>query len=217
MPAELPALLALLARERPREIELHHMIGHHEAILDLIAGLGVPYDVHVHDYAWLCGRVALVGPESRYCGEPDVVRCEACVADAGSLIEEDITVANLRKRSARLFAGARRVVVPSEDTAARIRRHFPQHAPRLHRTRTMRQLPRRSSPQRLQRCVVSVSWGRSASTRAIRSCLSAPAMPPSVVCRSSSSWSAIPSMTEGCWLRAASSSPAASLPRRRCS
>jgi GT2 family glycosyltransferase len=125
MPAELPALLGLLARERPRAVELHHMIGHHKAILDLIAGLATPYDVHVHDYGWLCGRVALVGPENRYCGEPDVARCETCVADAGSLIDEDITVAELRKRSARLFAGARRVVVPSEDTAARIVRHFP--------------------------------------------------------------------------------------------
>jgi GT2 family glycosyltransferase len=125
MPAELPTLVGLLARERPSAIELHHMVGHHKAILDLIAGLGAPYDVHVHDYGWLCGRVALVGPENRYCGEPDVARCEACVADAGNLIEEDITVADLRRRSARLFAGARRVVVPSEDTAARIRRHFP--------------------------------------------------------------------------------------------
>jgi len=129
MPRELSILLRLLARERPREIELHHMVGHHAAILDLVAGLGVPYDVHVHDYAWLCGRVALVGPERRYCGEPEVVRCEACVADAGSLIEEDITVANLRKRSARLFAGARRMIVPSDDTAARIRRHFPATRP----------------------------------------------------------------------------------------
>jgi GT2 family glycosyltransferase/glycosyltransferase involved in cell wall biosynthesis len=129
MPAELPALLRLLARERPCQVALHHMVGHHKAILDLVVGLGVPYDVHVHDYAWLCGRVALVGPENRYCGEPDVVRCEACVADAGNLIEEDITVADLRKRSARLLATARRVVVPSEDTAARICRYFPAIRP----------------------------------------------------------------------------------------
>jgi GT2 family glycosyltransferase len=125
MPAELPDLLGLLARERPDAVELHHMVGHHRAILDVIAGLGVPYDVHVHDYAWLCGHVALVGRDDRYCGEPEVARCEACVADAGSLIEEDISVAELRRRSARLFAGARDVVVPSEDTAARIGRHFP--------------------------------------------------------------------------------------------
>ncbi len=129
MPDELPDLLRLLTRERPRAVELHHLVGHHPAVLDLLGGLGVPYDIHVHDYAWLCGRVALVGPTQRYCGEPAVAQCEACVADAGNLIEEDITVAALRRRSAKLLAGARRVVVPSEDAAARIRRHFPATRP----------------------------------------------------------------------------------------
>jgi GT2 family glycosyltransferase len=129
MPDELPVLHRLLLRERPRAVELHHMVGHHPAVLDLIARLNVPYDVHVHDYAWLCGRVALVGPTQRYCGEPDAVQCEACVADAGNLIDEDISVAALRQRSARLFTGARRVFTPSEDTAARIRRHFPAIRP----------------------------------------------------------------------------------------
>jgi glycosyltransferase involved in cell wall biosynthesis len=89
----------------------------------------VPYDLHVHDYAWLCGRVALVGPARRYCGEPEVAQCEACVADAGSLIDEDITVATLRRRSAALMARARSVIVPSEDAASRIRRHFPKTRP----------------------------------------------------------------------------------------
>ena len=36
MPDELPALPRLLARERPRAIELHHLVGHHPAVLDLI-------------------------------------------------------------------------------------------------------------------------------------------------------------------------------------
>ena len=68
-------------------------------MLELLVGLGVPYDIHVlHDYAWLCGRVALVGPAQHYCGEPAVAQCEACVADAGNLIDEDITVAALRRR-----------------------------------------------------------------------------------------------------------------------
>ncbi len=129
MPNELPTLRRLLAREHPRAIELHHLVGHHPAVAELIASLGVPYDLHVHDYAWLCGRVALVGPAQRYCGEPAVVHCEACIADAGNLIEEDITVAALRQRSAGLLAGARRVIVPSEDAAARIRRHFPAARP----------------------------------------------------------------------------------------
>jgi GT2 family glycosyltransferase len=129
MPGELPLLQNLLARERPRAIELHHMVGHDPAVLGLLEGLRVPYDVHVHDYGLLCGRVALVGPTQRYCGEPDVVRCEACVADAGNLIDEDISVAALRQRSARLLAGARHVFAPSDDAATRIRRHFPATQP----------------------------------------------------------------------------------------
>ena len=64
MPGELGQLQRLLARERPIAVELHHMVGHHPAVLELITGLRVPYDVHVHDYAWLCGRVALVGPRA---------------------------------------------------------------------------------------------------------------------------------------------------------
>jgi glycosyltransferase involved in cell wall biosynthesis len=129
MPRELPLLQNLLARERPRAIELHHMVGHEPSVLGLIEGLRLPYDVHVHDYGLLCGRVALVGPAQRYCGEPDTIRCEACVADAGNLIDEDISVAALRQRSARLLAGARHVFVPSADAATRIRRHFPATQP----------------------------------------------------------------------------------------
>ena len=141
MPAELPAVQRLLAAERPREMELHHLMGHHPAVLGLVGRLDarlrehddgggrVPYDVYVHDYGWLCGRVALVGPEARYCGEPETIRCEECVADAGNLIGEDISVAALRARSAGLFAAARHVYTPSEDTAARIHRHFPAIRP----------------------------------------------------------------------------------------
>jgi GT2 family glycosyltransferase/glycosyltransferase involved in cell wall biosynthesis len=129
MPGELGQLQRLLVRERPIAVELHHLVGHHPAVLELLPGLRVPYDLHVHDYAWLCGRVALVGPARRYCGEPEVAQCEACVADAGSLIDEDITVATLRRRSAALMARARSVIVPSEDAASRIRRHFPKTRP----------------------------------------------------------------------------------------
>jgi GT2 family glycosyltransferase len=129
MPSELGQVQRLLARERVRAIELHHLVGHHPSVLEVIAYLRVPYDLHVHDYAWLCGRVALVGAAERYCGEPDVAQCELCVANAGNLIDEDISVAALRRRSARLMAGARRVIAPSEDAAARIRRHFPAVRP----------------------------------------------------------------------------------------
>jgi GT2 family glycosyltransferase len=129
MPTELPALLRLLRAARPNLVELHHVLGHSPAIYDLIARIGAPYDVHVHDYPWFCPQVSLVGIERRYCGEPAPVRCEACVADAGRVVEEDIPVLALRERSDRFLRAARRVVAPSADTAARMRRHFPALRP----------------------------------------------------------------------------------------
>jgi glycosyltransferase involved in cell wall biosynthesis len=85
----------------------------------------VPLDVHVHDYHWFCPRIALVGRERRYCGEPELAACAECIADAGSHLEEEIAVSDLVARSAALLGGARRVVAPSADCAGRLRRHFP--------------------------------------------------------------------------------------------
>jgi GT2 family glycosyltransferase/glycosyltransferase involved in cell wall biosynthesis len=124
MPRELPALLRLLRSSRPAALEVHHFLHQPSAIYDLIAMLGVPYEVHVHDYAWFCPRLSLVGTHRRYCGEPDQHECEACVEDSGSILKEDIGVAALRRRSAAFLAAAQRVVVPSVDTGQRMKRHF---------------------------------------------------------------------------------------------
>jgi GT2 family glycosyltransferase len=125
MPAELSTLAKFLRGIGLREMELHHLLGHSPAVVELIGLLGVPYDVHVHDYGLICPRIALVGRERRYCGEPAVATCEACLADLGSLTGEAISVAALRQRSARLLAGARHVLTPSADATVRLRRHFP--------------------------------------------------------------------------------------------
>ncbi len=124
LPEELPALLRLLGRDRPRHVEIHHLLGHDHAVMQLPRALGVPYDVYLHDYLWFCPRIALVGADRRYCGEPDIRSCEACVADAGSNLEEEITVPALVARSGADLRRARRVIAPSADAATRIRRHF---------------------------------------------------------------------------------------------
>jgi len=129
LPAEFEALVDLLAGEGVQHVEWHHLLGHHPVLRTLAGRLGVPFDMFVHDYASFCPRIALVGPQGRYCGEPDVTGCENCIAIQGSNLDEDISVRALVARSAREFASARRVVAPSRDAAARITRHFPAARP----------------------------------------------------------------------------------------
>jgi GT2 family glycosyltransferase/glycosyltransferase involved in cell wall biosynthesis len=129
LPDDLKPLARLLRADRPSRFEVHHRLGHHPAIIDLATELALSLDLMLHDYASFCPRVTLLGPEQRYCGEPDdVAVCEACVADAGSRLDEPIGVAALRARSAVEFAGARAISVPSADMAQRMRRHFPGFA-----------------------------------------------------------------------------------------
>ncbi len=133
LPREVPALLRLLRAEPLVGIELHHLLGHPPAVVEIVTALGVPYEVHVHDHAWVCPRVTLTRPAGnagagapgpdRYCGAPGLAACEACVATHGSLLDEPIGVRALRQRSAALLLGARRVVVASADAAARLRRY----------------------------------------------------------------------------------------------
>jgi GT2 family glycosyltransferase/glycosyltransferase involved in cell wall biosynthesis len=119
-------LAGFLAADQPRAVELHQMMGHDDALCRLAAQLGVPLDVHVHDYALICPRVTLCGPNGRYCGEPENVEtCERCVADHGDRLHEGLGAAALRARSARLVSAARHVHVASREAARRIARYLP--------------------------------------------------------------------------------------------
>ncbi len=131
--AELTMLAELLSRVPLEMIEIHHSLNHHPAILELPARLGVPYEMVLHDYHWLCPQIALIRGDGRYCGEPQpsLPNCEACLLELGSESGEKITVAALRQRSGRLLAGARRVVAPSRDLAERYRRYFPFVTPEI--------------------------------------------------------------------------------------
>ena len=124
MPQEQEALIALLRAERPTHIELHHWIGHDASVFALARELDIPCDVVVHDYSWFCPRITLTHPDGRYCGEPPVAQCEACVREAGGCVEEEITPTALRQRSRAVLDAARKVSAPSRDTARRVARQF---------------------------------------------------------------------------------------------
>jgi GT2 family glycosyltransferase len=124
IPSELPALAALLQSLELAAVEIQHFLHLDARVIEAVRALPVPYDVVVHDYAWLCPRVTLIDGRGRYCGEPAVAVCETCVKRNGSSLGETLSVAALRLRSATWLAGARRVTAPSNDTAARLRQHF---------------------------------------------------------------------------------------------
>ena len=132
MPGEQEGLTDLLRDAGVEAVEIHHLLGHHQAVGTLPAALGVPYDVYVHDYGHWCPRISLTSRGNRYCGEPlSEAECEECVADLGSRYDPSVTVTGLRQSSALLLGQARRVLVSCEDVAARIRRQFPAIRPMI--------------------------------------------------------------------------------------
>ncbi|MHB1305307.1 MAG: glycosyltransferase [Acidiphilium sp.] len=124
LPDEATMLKEWLRSIRIRYLEFHHFIGHDETMFEFVRTLGVPYDVFVHDYAWFCPRITLTNGVNRYCGEPPVDTCIACVADHGSNINEDIGPIALRDRSTRFLKSARSIVAPSHDAARRMERQL---------------------------------------------------------------------------------------------
>ncbi len=131
LPRQSSALLRLLRAERPVKAEIHNLLGHHASIADVIAALGVPYAAYVHDHGWFCPRVVLIGADGRYCGEPGLAGCEACIATSGSAFEEVTSVAAFRASSSRILGSAARVIAPSLDAANRLRRYFPELRPEI--------------------------------------------------------------------------------------
>jgi GT2 family glycosyltransferase len=124
VPADLPALNTVLRGLRFAAVEIQHFLHVDARVIDLVRALPLPYDVFVHDYAWICPRVTLIDGSGRYCGEPPVAVCNACVKRNGSNLGESISVPALRARSDAWLRGARRVLAPSRDTAARLQAHF---------------------------------------------------------------------------------------------
>jgi glycosyltransferase involved in cell wall biosynthesis len=127
---EWQALVSLLRRLNLSFVHLHH--AGHPALSRLPRELGQPYYLTAHDYSWICPQTTLIDESGAYCGEPPVEGCEKCLRLNGShpllagwFAGGEGGVAELRKASAELAAGARRVICPSRDVLERMRRYFP--------------------------------------------------------------------------------------------
>ena len=128
MKGEIRQLGAFLGALGIVHIEFHHFLDLEGAVIEAVRKLGIPYDVYLHDYVWICPRVTLIGGNNSYCGEPAVSKCEICVARNGSNLKEHISVRRLRARTERWLANSRRVIAPTHDVAQRFMRYFPDVA-----------------------------------------------------------------------------------------
>jgi glycosyltransferase involved in cell wall biosynthesis len=124
LPLEIDQLRSFLKSIGVVEVLIHHILGLPPVVLDIPALLSVPFKIIIHDYIWFCPRTNLIR-DDRYCNEPDVTECNACVQAHGSFLEPGLSPESLRHRSLKLFERAAQVIVPSADTAARMHRHFP--------------------------------------------------------------------------------------------
>lgn len=126
LPQGLDALVTTLRTIGVERLHFHHVHLQPQAILDLPTRLGVPYDYTLHDYHPICPQYHLVTEERRYCGEPDVAGCTACLAKRPA--QWGLDIVTWRRRFAQLLRGAARVIAPSHDVATRTRRYIPDLA-----------------------------------------------------------------------------------------
>lgn len=124
LPAELPLLQKVLQAEGLQQVEIHHITGYPPCVYDFVQSMAVPFTLFIHDYAFFCQRVSLLGPNGTYCGEPPPHVCTQCVALAGEHVGGALSVPMYLERSHHFLKAARRVYAPSQDTAARMARHF---------------------------------------------------------------------------------------------
>nr|WP_279308203.1 glycosyltransferase [Niveispirillum sp. BGYR6] len=126
---ELDLLWSDLARLGVAEMELHHPF---HLTPDTLTGLTTrfAYQMHLHDYSWICPRITLTSANDQYCGEPDVITCEACVATHGDLLHTGMSVASWRALTRPVLEKAQRLDCATQEAMERLRRYAP--AARLH-------------------------------------------------------------------------------------
>lgn len=123
LPAEYDALVADLRQLGVQGVHYHHWQGLPVEILELGRSLGVPYDVTLHDHYTYCPQIHLAREDGHYCGERGEDQCRRCLLDHPAA-DGTRDIRAWRRRHARFLAGARHVLAPTRDVAARLQRYF---------------------------------------------------------------------------------------------
>lgn len=119
--SEFEELLELLQRLGLSRAHFHHTLGHEGHLEELVLGLGIPFDITLHDYRLLSPSFVLCGPDGFH-GEPDSTN-EIAQSEAGRI---GWTLAGWRDSYRWFLARAARIITPSVDCKLRFERYFPE-------------------------------------------------------------------------------------------
>jgi len=113
-------------------LHVHQLPGFSPDIYDFLLKFGVPYDITVHDYYYICPRIHLTDGSDIYCGEPDENACNACLKSSGThescrdtYQRSGANIIAWRAWNAALLKQARLIIAPSKDVETRMRKYFP--------------------------------------------------------------------------------------------
>lgn len=107
-----------------QRLYIHHLLGYTDGFVQALLDLGLPYDLMLHDYFYVCPQIHLQTVEHQYCGEPDEAGCNRCLQQRPAAHAD--TIAMWRNHHAPLLHQAQNLFAPSFDTAARYLRHYPE-------------------------------------------------------------------------------------------
>lgn len=120
-------LIAALQRLGISEIHIHGLAEFSadfpDLVSDLVRGLRIRMELHLHDYRVICPRINLMRG-GRYCGEPDEAGCDACLRE-GKYPVRGVSIGDWRAKQAKILNMASRIVVLDMDVANRLARYFP--------------------------------------------------------------------------------------------
>jgi GT2 family glycosyltransferase/glycosyltransferase involved in cell wall biosynthesis len=121
--ADWPTLVNVLVSRCYVRLHIHHTLGFPLDILKLPTDLATPYDVTLHDFGSYCPQFALTTVDALYCGEPDPMACNRCVALRPS--EWALSIEEWRTRMHELLIGAQRIISPSAFLSSKVKSRFP--------------------------------------------------------------------------------------------
>ncbi len=105
-------------------LEYHHLADQEPRIMDLPDETGLPYRFIAHDYHAYCPQITLTDAQGRYCGEPGLEGCEACLCQRPVRCID--SVKQWREQTRAFLAGAESVEAPSQGTVRHLEPHFPE-------------------------------------------------------------------------------------------